>query len=59
MWALNVTAQKGLVYGNMKLVMGTGEIINCNVAGSRSKLHFLLFAIENGKSEEAVFLIIS
>ncbi|XP_048518722.1 uncharacterized protein LOC125503043 [Dendroctonus ponderosae] len=34
MWALNITAQKGLVYGNMKLVMDTGETINCNVAGT-------------------------
>ncbi|ERL83889.1 hypothetical protein D910_01180, partial [Dendroctonus ponderosae] len=37
MWALNITAQKGLVYGNMKLVMDTGETINCNVAGSGSR----------------------
>ncbi|XP_050307110.1 uncharacterized protein LOC126743895 [Anthonomus grandis grandis] len=30
-WALNITAQKGLVYGNLKLVMENGETLNCNV----------------------------
>ncbi|CAG9768490.1 unnamed protein product [Ceutorhynchus assimilis] len=33
-WALNITAQKGLVYGNLKLVMDDAEIVNCNVPGT-------------------------
>ncbi|KAL1494672.1 hypothetical protein ABEB36_010238 [Hypothenemus hampei] len=33
-WALNVMAQKGLVFGNLKLIMTNGEEINCNVPGT-------------------------
>ncbi|XP_030761359.1 uncharacterized protein PF11_0213 [Sitophilus oryzae] len=34
LWSLNVTAQKGLVYGDLKLIMKDGEIVNCNVPGT-------------------------
>lgn len=32
-WDLNVTAQKGLVYGDLRLITANGETINCNVPG--------------------------
>lgn len=33
-WDLNVTAQKGLVYGDLRLIISNGETINCNVPGN-------------------------
>nr|XP_023020213.1 uncharacterized protein LOC111508828 isoform X2 [Leptinotarsa decemlineata] len=34
MWALNIVAQKGLVFGNLKILLASGEILNCNVPGT-------------------------
>ncbi|CAG9825062.1 unnamed protein product [Phaedon cochleariae] len=34
MWALNIVAQKGLVFGNLKILLASGETINCNVPGT-------------------------
>ncbi|VEN35416.1 unnamed protein product [Callosobruchus maculatus] len=31
MWALNIIAQKGLIFGNLKIMLSSGETINCNV----------------------------
>lgn len=37
MWDLNIIAQKGLIFGKVKLVMYSGETINCNVPGKIRK----------------------
>ncbi|CAH1965765.1 unnamed protein product [Acanthoscelides obtectus] len=34
MWALNIIAQKGLIFGNLKIMLSSGETINCNVPGT-------------------------
>ncbi|KAJ8915647.1 hypothetical protein NQ315_003431 [Exocentrus adspersus] len=34
MWALNIIAQKGLVFGDLKLLLSSGEMLNCNVQGT-------------------------
>lgn len=33
MWTLNIIAQKGLVFGDLKLVLSSGEMLNCNIPG--------------------------
>nr|CAH7730198.1 unnamed protein product [Callosobruchus chinensis] len=33
-WALNIIAQKGLIFGNLKIMLSSGETINCNVPGT-------------------------
>lgn len=37
MWALNIVAQKGLVYGDLKIVLSSGETINCKIPGINYK----------------------
>ncbi|KAG5874724.1 hypothetical protein JTB14_037240 [Gonioctena quinquepunctata] len=34
MWALNIVAQKGLVFGDLKILLASGETVNCNVPGT-------------------------
>ncbi|CAH0556837.1 unnamed protein product [Brassicogethes aeneus] len=38
-WDLNIVAQKGLVFGNLKLKLTSGEVINCNVPGTTIPLN--------------------
>ncbi|XP_066254040.1 uncharacterized protein [Euwallacea similis] len=33
-WALNLTTQKGLVYGDIKIILTNGESIDCSVPGT-------------------------
>ncbi|XP_066141201.1 uro-adherence factor A [Euwallacea fornicatus] len=33
-WTLNLTTQKGLVYGDIKMILTNGESIDCNVPGT-------------------------
>ncbi|XP_057665342.1 calcium-dependent protein kinase 6 isoform X1 [Diorhabda carinulata] len=34
MWMLNIVAQKGLVYGELEILMSNGAILNCKVPGT-------------------------
>lgn len=41
-WDIRIVASsKGLVYGNLKLILKTGEIVNCNVHGGNFTFIFL------------------
>lgn len=42
-WELNIVAQKGLVYGNLELLMSSGDKINCNERGKKIRKFYELF----------------